>query len=84
MLEWLRLKTEEFNNFLKNEKIEKWSEFNNILENGFYELMAIYQMYLFVSENHFRGVNSVMKLLEENFKNNKEVKINDISDKSAV
>ena len=41
MLEWLRLKTEEFNNFLKNEKIGKWSEFNNILENGFYELINI-------------------------------------------
>ena len=73
MLELLKLKTEEFDEFLKNEKMESWPELNNIIEDRIHDLLNIYEMYLLSSEKHLREVNIVVKILREGFK--------DISDK---
>ena len=65
VIELLKLEVEEFENFLKNEKVEDWMEFNNTLEYRFYKLLKIYEIYLLASENHLRGVETLKKILQE-------------------
>ena len=69
VIELLKLKVEEFDNFLKNEKAEDWVEFNNTLEYRFYELLKIYEIYLLGSENHLREMRLVEKMLENRVSN---------------
>ena len=61
LIELIKLKVEEFDNFLKNEKIENWIKFNNILEERFSELIKIFEMFLLASENHSFN-NSINKI----------------------
>ena len=79
VLELFNLKVEELDNFLKNEEIESWLDFNNILEDKLSELMRIYEMYLLATENHSRGVKLVFKYLQDSFKDS-EIKVEDTSD----
>ena len=79
VLELFKLKTEEFDYFLEDEEIENWSEFINILEYKFVELLKIYEMFLLARERHLRGVRLVGKFLEESF-GNTEIEVTDTSD----
>ena len=82
MLELLKLETEEFDKFLKNEKIDSWLELNNILEDRLYEVIKLFEIYLLASENHSRGVRLIRKMIEEAIKDKsmKYCKVTDISD----